>query len=337
MADRDRTTTNVVTVDRSEDYDGRRPPPTRRPLTRPQSARMNRYVHNVQYKNALRQIAADQEASLDQAQCYRELARDAAQQALRRQNDLKILHTEAIKEKQQRHATKRANEYFSADMQRTKDWHAKTRAKYEEFMEAQVAKADDREYQAEMKRQQIRHSERIWAMLERERSAQSQFEASQQRMELMESKREQMEQARRKKEEMRDRCYAFQNRQKEQRYADSVSKEIQRTQGRMLQLQCDKYAWQAACEDREISLAEHLIDDKIQGETARLDCLKSELHVAAMQPKRQRPRSAIMTRPRTGGISVFSSDTPRTVASIFTDATKLGPCVSVVDARISVA
>merc|ERR1711966_516959 len=120
---------------------------------------------------------------------------------------------------------------------------------------------------------------------------------------------------------------------KEQQHADEVSKNIQRTEGRLLQLQSDKHVWQTATEDRRIHNAEVLIDKKMREEAARLIALEAELRAATTAPRRQRPRSAIVVRPRTGGIGAYSSDTHREVASVCSDATHLGPRISVVHHR----
>merc|ERR1712072_770592 len=118
-----------------------------------------------------------------------------------------------------------------------------------------------------------------------------------------------------------------------QQYVAEISKEIHRTRGRVAQLHIDQQVWQEACGDREISHPELLIEEKLRDETKRLAGLDSELHATlTQQSKRQRPRSALTCRsitPRTGGITSFSADTQRRPASICTDATELGPRITV--------
>jgi len=292
--------------------------PTRRPISRPQSARMNRYVDAMQHRMVLRQIAADQDASLKQAQHLRELACDTTQQSLRRQGELKMVHIEASKERQQQLVEKRADKYCVSDVQKAKE---------------REAKAKEREYYTQLNKRRVRQSERIWAALEQQRSARSHSGASQQQTDLMDERRAQLESVRLQKAENMERFLEAEDRRKGQQYAAGISKEIQRTRCRMLQLQNDRQAWQVACEDREITHPEHLIEKKLHEEATRLAGLSSELRAAVTQPRRQRPRSAMACRPLTGGITVFSSDTPRRAASIYSDATDLGPRITVVDPR----
>jgi len=267
--------------------------PTRRPIARPQSARMN----------SCRCNAAQHDTSLDggyqvatmEDQHVRYHMSDMAMQSLRWQNEIKMIQAEAL-----------------------------------------ASKTDEREYYAELSkqnRQRQQHSERMWATLERQRSARSQSGASQQKSELIDERRDRLEQIRIRKAENRDKFLAAEQRRKGEQHAAEIAKEMQRTHYRMLQLKGDRQAWQEACQNREITNAEHLIRKKLREEATRFAGLSSDLQ-AVMHPKRERPRSAVICRPpKTGGIQVFSSDCPRKVASVYSDATDLGPRITVVDPR----
>jgi len=82
--------------------------PTRRPLSRPQSARMNRNIDAAQYRNALRQIMADQRASVQDARFFKELANAEVQDQLREQNLMKAIQVNDFKENERRCMAQRA-------------------------------------------------------------------------------------------------------------------------------------------------------------------------------------------------------------------------------------
>lgn len=303
---------------------------------------MNRYVDAIQYGATLRQIAADQANSLKQAQQSRDQRSDAAQQSRRLQNELRDVHIEAYKERHQHFMDKRAGEYYASDMQRKQDHKDKVKASYDDHTEDLVAKADDREFNADLKKRQMRISERYWAAVERERSDRSLSGASSHRVHVLDTTRKQLEQTRLKKVEHMENFAAAVERRKGHVLAANISKEIQRTQGRMMHLQGDKQAWKAACRFGEIMEPELIIEDKFREEAARLARLDYELretqapqHDQIPVACRRRPRSAMAIRPRTGGITTYSADTPKRHAEIYFDATALGPRISVVGHQIS--
>jgi len=311
--------------------------PTRRPLgTRPQSARMHRHMEVKQYNAILRDVASDQAASLEQAQQYRDSRCEATSNLLSWQSELKVMHVEAFKERQQQWLDQRAHKYHSKDKRRAQEWDAKVKAKYEDHIDARAAKKDERAFCNEVRKNQVRSNERYQAHVERERTAYNAERGKGQKEQGFEDIRAQCEHTRLEKAAQMDSFYAGEEQRKGQQYRADISKEMQRTQRRLMQMRSDKMAWQAACGNREVTRSEQLIEEKIYNEGARLADLGSELRtaIAVQQPKRQRPRTAGMIRPRCGGITAFSGDAPR--KQLYNDATALGPRVIVVDPRASV-
>lgn len=315
----------------------------RRPLSRQQSARTNRHIDAMQYSTALRQIAADQDASLEQAQQARERSCQSARQSREERHEFRETQIEACRRRQQQLHDKKAAQYYAADARRSQDWHARKKADHEDHVEALSSDSYVRGCRAELKRRQIRSSERSWAAEHKQRNAQAMSVADENRLRMLQSIRDQRESENLKRAERTKGCFDAEERRKEQRYICSVSKEMQRTRGRITQLQAEKLAWELARRGEDAQQPELLIEEKLSNEAERM----AELYGATQQhqqyqgapftppAQRQRPRSAVTIRPRTGGIAAFSAEVPRSAASY--DARGLGPRVCVVDARISVA
>lgn len=322
-----------------DDVDFGRQMPTRRPLSRPQSARMYRHVDAMQCGAALRQITVDQDASLKHAQRRRDGLCTEAQQSMRLQNELRAMHVEVFKESQRQCLEDRAERYYADDMRRTQDWAATVRERHLDHAEAMAEKADLRESHNEMNRQTLKSCQRHRTSFEQARASQARSNALQQRADLLEALRAQLGRTReRKAEQMQAFEEASQLRMERQRLAE-LGREIQRTEGRVAQLQRGKMGWRVACSYRETSHTEQLIDEKLDAEAERLAHLVADFRDAhAAQPRaRQRPKSAnaISGRPMTSGIAAFS-EAPRQREGFQFDATSLGPRVSVVDPKLGI-
>jgi hypothetical protein len=291
---------------------------------------MNRYRDAMQYSAALRQIAVDHDASLRHAEQLRNLVRDATQQRAGMGNDWKQMQSEEYKAEQRRNRVARRKQYYKNDAHRTKDIAAKAKATFEEHVEALASKTEEGQYYAELQRRRLRNSERRWLAVQQHRTEMSQSGASQQRDQLMEARRKKTEHENLQKAEKMDSFAEAKRFAKAHRAQVSISKEIHRTQNRVLQLHTDLQTWQLASGGTQISPPELLISEKLNETTKRLVGLDAQMSMT----RPQRPRSAMMIRPKTGGIAVYSADTPRRPADIYVDASTLGPLVSVVDARV---
>jgi len=310
---------------------------TRRPLSRPMSARVNRYMDAIQYRVAAQQIAVDQANSMEQAQQFREMHNEVTKEALARQSELRAMHIEAFKERKQLVMERQANNYYRTEQRRGQERQAKANARHEAHCD-RVYQKDDRAYHAELKKQQMRKCERIWGAICVVQNEQSQSGAAEHRSQLIEQEQQRLEQARSKREEKMETFVARRDRRSGLRQVQELSKEINRTQAHMMQLQGNKRAWQLACKDHnEMTNPELLIEQKIDEEADRLASLRAAM-VEQMPKPPQRPRSANATsiRPKTSGIGGFCSDTPRRNAPLFVDATSLGPRIVSVDARVGV-
>lgn len=323
-----------------EDVDFGRRMPTQRPISRPQSARMHRHRDATMCHGAFRQIAIDQNAALQNAQQNRDETCAEAKDSMRLQSELRAMHVEAFKESQLQFMAARADRYYAADAQRTQDMKASMQERLWEHTEAMADKALRSEIHADANKKTLRRQERHQSFLEQARSSHARSNALQQRAQLIESLQAKIGSThQRKQEQMQAFGQAEEARLQRQRLVE-LSREIQRTQGRMIQLQRDKMGWRAACSYRDTPHAERLVDEKCDAELERMAELAAAFRVSrAAQPRKERPKSANAATgrsPMTSGIAAFSSDTPRRKEGFYVDATELGPRVTKIDPKIGV-
>lgn len=295
----------------------------------------------MQYSTALRQIAVDQDASLKQAQLARQRSSQSSRQSREERNEFRQRQAEACRHRQQQLFNQKLAQYTATDARHSQDWHERRKADYEDHVEALSAGNYERACRADLKRGQMWSSERSWAAVQTQRTAQAMSEAEEHRLNTLQSMRDQRERENLKRAE-RAKCFLdAEERRKEHRYICDISKEMRRTRGRVAKLQAEKMAWEMARTDEDAQQPELLIEEKLSIETERMAevCTGAQQHQQQQRRpftppavQRQRPRSAVMIRPRTGGIAAFSSDVPRSAASY--DARGLGPRICVVDARI---
>mmetsp|Transcript_130113 Transcript_130113/g.243357 ORF Transcript_130113/g.243357 Transcript_130113/m.243357 type:complete len:328 (+) Transcript_130113:131-1114(+) len=315
-------------------YGGTRPL-TRRPLSRPQSARVRREIADRLHNMAIDCMAADQAASLKRAQDYRDQTCDNAQLALMLHDDLRRIHVETFKERERLALKRQAHEYYTTDMRRTQDWKSEVDSKFEEHSEFKAAETQRRGFKAELNRRKLMRRECMWSVANQKRASKCQRGANQNRAHLLETMQEQLELAHSEKAHKIQNFQTAQERQQWLRHTTDISKEIERTQCRITHMQGELHSWEVSYGGNpEGSYSELLIiEDKLCKEEGRLAELKSELEAALTQKaKRQRPRSAMMLRSGLCGIPSFS-DPPRP-SSPCSDATGLGPPVSVVNHRV---
>lgn len=283
--------------------DAGRQMPTRRPLSRPQSARMHRHADAMQRSAALRQITADQAASLRVAQDFRDVSCANAQESLRLQNELRSMHVDAFKERQRQIFETRKRRYYAADHQRMQEWAATIDEKRLDYTEAMADRAHERELQADMNKRTVRRDEREWLSQEQARSSQMRASALRHQAQLQEAHRERCGRLAEKRAEQLQAFAQAEQRRKDNQHLSELNKEIQRTEGRLLQLQRDKMGWRAACSNQDAPHPEKLIDEKFEDEATRYSRLTAQFRAAALRA-RPRPKSATVW-PTLGSIAAF--------------------------------
>jgi len=307
--------------------------PTSRPLTRPHTARISRNFDAMQNSSAMRQVEADKNTSLKTAEHFRDATSAITTQTLEWRHELEHQKIQAFKNKQQQRLTQRADKYYSKDMQKTQDRESRFRYNHDEHLEAHAQRAEVREYHGRLNRNNKRSAETYSGLCEQHRSQQAHNEAAQHRAQSQENNRRQLEQERLRKAGNMDAWYKEHQSDKGNQHIADLTRKIEHSQARMMQLTADKRHWQVACNNREMTRQELVIDEKIEIEGERLALLGKGLRVAFGEVS-TRPKSAF-DRPTStkcyataGGIAAYSSDTPRRVAPVFYDATRLGPRIS---------
>merc|ERR1712216_793515 len=152
------------------------------------------------------------------------------------------------------------------------------------------------------------------------RTAQSMTEAEEHRQQILDATRQRLEHERLKWAEAKEHLLNAQEQDKDQRLIHHISKEVQRTHGRMVQLHIEKKTWGNARRPGDtMQPQELLIEEKLAQEAKHMVELRASLQQKAtlqQGPSKQRPSSAgVAVFSRTGGIPGYSGDTPRSVAS----------------------
>lgn len=314
--------------------------PTRRPLSRPVSARVNRELGAWRHGAALRQIKADQDAALEHAAMLRHRNCKCASQELAQKEELRASQAEAFREKQRELTAMRADAYYSEDARRNEEMRAKSTAAYNGKVQALSNLQTDRICRAEINKAGVRSSERTRFANTASEEAHRMNEAAQHRADWVESVRERERQKEIKRAELMQRFAERQQQEITQRAASDIMKQMQRTQHRVLQLQADKRTWQVACEEHTATEAARLIDEKLQNEVLHLADLAAAVQD---QPQKQRPRSAgipssIPKFSQPGANTPRRVNTPRAAACRQGyDARARGPRICKIDPRIGVA